>query len=85
VGGPTVGLIIIAGMVARGSSVLATALQSKHAVSSKSSMSVKDRSIAVLVGMNLKAGDASTKQRLHCIVHLLQNDFSADLLRGYLN
>jgi hypothetical protein len=85
VGGPTVGLIITAGMVARVSSAVATVLQSKHAVSSKSSMSVKDRGIAVLVGMNLKAGDASTEDRLHCIVRLLQDDFSADVLRGYLN
>jgi hypothetical protein len=86
VGGPTVGVIITTGMVVRVSSALTTVLQSKHALSSKSSVSVKDRRIALLVqtGMNQNAGDGSTKERLRCIVRLVYVKFSGPRLIVWL-
>jgi hypothetical protein len=87
VGGPTVGVIITAGAVGRVSSALTTVLQSKHALNnSKSSVSVKDRCIALLArtAMNLNAGDGSTKERLRCIVRLVYVKFSGSRLIVWL-
>jgi len=66
-------------MVFRGSCAVATVLQSKHAVSNNSSVSVKDLCIVLPVrnGMNLSGGDASAKWQ--CMLRLLYTKFLASV------
>jgi len=82
VGGPTVGLIMIAGFV-WGIGALPIPLHSTHVISTSDRRSANLIAPAVRFGMEGDVGDATKKGGRCCMVHLLQNDFCG-CIRGYL-